>query len=58
MLRHFGLVTQYEDFFSVDQEKEFRDKEFALPEKVLQVDAKKPFEDAAVEEEDDENIPS
>ena len=54
-MRHFGLVTQYEDFFTVDQEKEFREKEFALPEKVLQLDSKKPFEDAAVEEEDDEN---
>lgn len=49
-------MTKYEDFFTVDQEKEFRDKEFALPEKVLQVDSKKPFEDAAVEEEDDETI--
>jgi len=47
LLREFGYVTEYDDFFTVDEEVKFREKEFVN---------KADFENAAVEEDDEETV--
>lgn len=47
LLREFGYVTEYDDFFTVDEEIKFREKEFVN---------KADFENAAVEEDDEETV--